>query len=88
MKTHNIVTIKLQNYITTHSKTLDTLFDKWISNRNGIIPNICSCCHCVTYNLTAGCYKIDNDNYIAPICFECLEKEDNLDIDINQLVKL
>lgn len=81
-------TLKVKNIITICSERTDSLFTTWISNRNGIIPNICSCCHCITYNLTAGCYKIDNDNYIAPICFECLEKDDDLDIDINQLVKL
>ena len=81
-------TLKVKNIITICSERTDSLFTTWISNRNNFIPNICSCCHCITDILNGGYFEYNNQHYTAPVCLECLEKAD-LDIDNdNQLVKL
>ena len=97
MKHNSSTTLKVQNHIAPNLEKSemikllnksDLLLDNTILAKNYFIPNICSCCHCITDILTGGYFEYNNQHYTAPVCLECLEKTD-LDIDdANQLVKI
>lgn len=91
------IRLKLQNSIAPYLslrkvmsilKHSNEIKDKWISNRNDFIPNMCSCCNRLTFKLKGGLFIYKNDPCVAPVCHKCLKKADALHVNTDMLVKL
>lgn len=97
MKHNSSTTLKVQNHIAPNLEKSemikllhksDLLLDNTILAKNYFIPNGCASCNHMNCTLTGGLFIYEGDHYVAPICLECIEKEDALDIDTRQLVKI